>query len=70
MMQVDHIEIAKLSLEAGDLLVLRVPADWGHDQQVAAHDAVKEAMRKADVNVPIIIGPDTVEFQVIRKADR
>lgn len=66
-MKVDYVEIAKLELQPGDLLVLRVPPDWTPKQQGNAHRAVKEAMRLADANVPIIIGTTDVEFQVIRK---
>lgn len=66
-MQVDHIEIAKLELQRGDLLVVRVPPDWTHEQQRNAQNAVKEAMRQAGANVPIIIGGTDVEISIIRK---
>jgi hypothetical protein len=66
-MQVDHIEIAKLELRRGDVLLVRVPPDWTLEQQHAAHDAVKEAMECAGANAPIIIGTTDIEIQVIRK---
>lgn len=70
MMKVETVEISKLELQLGDLLVIRVPSDWTMQQQVDAHEAIKHAMRLADANAPIIIGTQDVEFQVVRKADR
>jgi hypothetical protein len=67
-MQIDHIEIAKLELQRGDILLIRVPPNWTHEQHTAAHDAVKEAMRTVGVHgATVLTGTTDVEFQVIRE---
>lgn len=69
-MQIEHVEIAKLELHRGDLLLVRVPPDWSDKQQTDAHEAIKRAMHLADANVPIIIGTTDIDIQIVRKADR
>jgi hypothetical protein len=69
MIDVAHIEIAKLELQPGDMLVLRVPPDWTPEQQDNASQAVKTAMRIANVNAPILVGKTDVEFQIIRRGE-
>lgn len=66
-LSVSHIEIAKLELQPGDILVIRVPPDWDYEMQKIAHKAVSRAMEQAGIKVPAIIGSTDVELQVIRK---
>jgi hypothetical protein len=67
-MTIETIEIAKLELQHGDILLVRVPPDWTHEQQERAVFAVKEAIKTVDGHVQILIGTTDVEFQIVRKA--
>jgi hypothetical protein len=67
-MIIDHIEIAKLELQRGDILVMRTPADWDMETRQRAFNAVQETMRQAGISgVPVLIGGTDVDFQIIRK---
>jgi hypothetical protein len=65
--KVEQIEIAKLEICPGDILIVRVPNYWNDEQQRRAHDVVRDAFQQAGVRSPILIGPQEVEFQVVRK---
>ena len=66
-MTVSPIEIAKLELNRGDVLWVRVPPDWSNGQMGNAHEAIRTAMRQADVNAPVLIGTTDVEIMIVRK---
>jgi hypothetical protein len=66
-MQIEHIELAKLELRSGDVLVVRAPAKY---EAHVIDQAVTAALKRAGVtNVPILIGPPDIEFQIMREAD-
>lgn len=66
-MKIDTIEIAKLELQRGDILLVRVPPDWSKERCGRADEAIQETMRIADVHgVPVLIGSTDVEFQIVR----
>ena len=67
MIAVSAIEIAKLELNRGDVLWVRVPPDWSDRQMGNAHEAIKSAMKQADVNAPVLIGSTDVEIMIVRK---
>jgi len=62
-MKIDHVEIAKLALELGDILVVKIPDDM--DPQKVDR-AFREAMREADVRCPILIGTKDAELQILK----
>ena len=66
-MDFEVIEIAKLELLPGDLLLVRVPPNWSEEQVSHADFAVKESLRRANVDVPILFGTTDVDFQIVRK---
>ncbi len=63
---VDHIEIAKLELQRGDILLVRTPSNWTGEQNHRASEGIAAAMRQADINVPLLVGTKDVDFQVVR----
>lgn len=66
-MSIDTIEIAKLELQDGDILVVRTPPAWTLEQQRIVSEVVHRALHLADVNVPVLLGTTDIDFQVVRK---
>lgn len=62
-MQIDHVEITKLSLEPGDMLVVKVSPDIPLDN---VNRAFERSMREAGVHVPVLVGHGDIEMIVIR----
>lgn len=66
-MQVDRVEIAKLGLEPGDLLVVKVHGEPNGEAYHNITRAFEMAMEQAGVKAPILIGPaNSVDLCVIR----
>jgi hypothetical protein len=66
-MEVSHIEIAKLDLQEGDILVARVPPAWSDERIRLVHAAIGLAMRAAGTQVPVLVGSTEVELSVVRR---
>lgn len=62
-MNIETIEIAKLELQLGDILLVRIPANLN---AAFVDGAIKETMKQAGINVPVLIGPKDIDFQIIR----
>jgi hypothetical protein len=62
-----QIEIAKLELNRGDILFARIPVSFSPEQQKLAREAIDRAVRLAGVDVPVLVGTNDIEFQIVRK---
>jgi hypothetical protein len=60
---IDQVEIAKLELERGDILVVRISRELSADN---VSSAIEAAMKSAGVCAPILIGHHDVDFQVLK----
>lgn len=66
--QIVRIEIARLSLEDGDILVVRTP-HWTTEQVRKAEIVIEAAMKRAGIRAPLLICPTDVEFTVLKAPD-
>lgn len=65
-MKIETVEIAKLELQRGDILLVRVPPNWTPEQKRMAQAAVAAAMDRIDVDAVLLIGTTDVDFQIVR----
>ena len=65
----EDIDVKKLSLEYGDVLIVRVPETVGLASHGAIRSAFLDAFKNAGINfVPsVLIGPMGLDFEVIRR---
>lgn len=65
---ISHLDVQKLELQRGDILVIKLPHGSLSDQNKFAHAAMGEALRRAGIDgVQIVIGMAGDEFTIIRK---
>ena len=58
------VEIAKLELKTGDILVVRYPAEWGIRRATGSVSMVKKVVPDG---IPVLFFHGDVELSVIRK---
>jgi hypothetical protein len=64
--KISHVTIAKLDIEHGDVIVVRVPPTWTTVQQNRAAEAVRASIEKFGPTVRVLVGTNDIEFQVLK----
>ena len=63
-----EFEIAKLEIEPGDILLVRVPADYSHERVKNIHSSIEAALAAAGKRAVVLSGPNEIDFQIVRKS--
>lgn len=67
-MSVQQIEIGRLELEDGDILLVRVPPKWSGDQIVNAERAIRSAVELTGKRATVLTGTTDIDFRIVRKS--
>ena len=63
-------EIEKLSLQDGDILLVKVPIEYTDEQISHIHDIVQHILHKVEkAHIPVLTYPENIEFKIIRKSE-
>jgi bifunctional ADP-heptose synthase (sugar kinase/adenylyltransferase) len=63
-----EFEVAKLEIEDGDILLVRVPADYSNERIKNIHRGIEAALDAANKRAIVLSGPNEVDFQIVRKS--
>jgi hypothetical protein len=64
---INQVEVQKLELQDGDILVVKVPPKYSTEQCTFIQKTVAAAVARTGMRVPVLLGASDVQFAIIRK---
>ena len=65
--EIGKVDIAVLELRPGDILLVRVPVSYSPEMVQGVHKAIQSVLDAAGKRAPVLVGPNDVELQVVRR---